>query len=114
MAQHERDTNSFVPRRATLHDVRAGLVHKRIIRWLRYAVGKGPRVVARDTYNSLEAVDRYLGQYDRVRHCRLQGLAPAQTAHVLACSLSLVKEYLAIDDLLEKRRASHDPSHIQH
>jgi hypothetical protein len=103
LAEHERATHTIVPRRATLHDVGSGLTHKRIICWKRYAEGKEPHVVARETYHSLEAVDRYLGQYDRVRHCRLQGLTPEQTAHALGCSLRLVKEYLAIDDLLEKR-----------
>jgi len=105
LAQHERATNTLVPRRATLHDVGTGLTHKRIICWKRYAEGKEPHVVARETYHSLEAVDRYLGQYDRVRHCRLQGLSPKQTAHALGCSLALVQEYLLIDDLLEKSRA---------
>jgi hypothetical protein len=105
LTQHEDLTNTVVPRRATLHDVGTGLTHKRIICWKRYAEGKESHIVARETYHSLEAVDRYLGQYDRVRHCRLQGLTPEQTAHTLACSLSLVEEYLAIDDLLEKNRA---------
>jgi hypothetical protein len=101
LAEHERQTGALVPRRATLHDVGTGLTHKRIICWKRYAQGKEPHIVARETYHSLEAVDRYLGQYDRVRHCRLQGLTPEQTAHTLACSLGLVKQYLAIDDLLK-------------
>jgi Protein of unknown function (DUF1670) len=101
LAEHERQTGTLVPRRATLHDVGTGLTHKRIICWKRYAEGKEPHVVARETYHSLEAVDRYLGQYDRVRHCRLQGLTPEQTAHTLACSLGLVQQYLAIDDLLK-------------
>ena len=105
LAEHERVTGTLVPRRATVHDVGTGLTHKRIICWKRYAEGKEPHIVARETYHSLEAVDRYLGQYDRVRHCRLQGLTPEQTAHALACSLSLVQEYLAIDDLLEANRA---------
>src|SRR6266446_3931030 len=105
LAEHERQTGTLVPRRATLHDVGTGLTHKRIICWKRYAEGKEPHVVARETYHSLEAVDRYLGQYDRVRHCRLQGLTPGQTAHALGCGLPLVREYLAIDDLLEKKRA---------
>jgi hypothetical protein len=105
LAQHEQLTNTLVPRRATLHDVGTGLTHKRIICWKRYAEGKEPHIIARETYHSLEAVDRYLGQYDRVRHCRLQGLTPEQTAHTLACGLALVKEYLDIDDLLEKHRA---------
>ena len=69
----------------------------------RYAEGKEP-TSSRETYHSLEAVDRYLGQYDRVRHCRLEGLSPEQTAHALGCGLPLVREYLAIDDLLEKNR----------
>lgn len=102
LTEHERTTNTVVPRRATLHDVGTGLTHKRIICWKRYAEGKEPHIVARETHHSLEAVDRYLGQYDRVRHCRLQKLTPEQTAHALGCGLPLVQEYLAIDDLLQK------------
>jgi len=105
LAEHERQTNTIVPRRATLHDVGTGVTHKRIICWKRYAEGKEPHIVARETYHTIESVDRYLGQYDRVRHCRLQGLTPEETAHTLACGLALVKEYLAIDDLLSKQRA---------
>ena len=109
LAEHERATGTLVPRRATVHDVGTGLTHKRIICWKRYAEGKEPHIVARETYHSLEAVDRYLGQYDRVRHCRVEGLTPEQTAHTLACSLGLVKEYLAIDELLEQGRACNRP-----
>ncbi|MGO9469918.1 MAG: DUF1670 domain-containing protein [Isosphaeraceae bacterium] len=105
LSEHERKSNTLVPRRATLHDVGRGLTHKRIICWKRYAEGKEPHIVARETYHSLDAVDHYLSQYDRVRHCRLEGLTPEETAHALGCGVSLVKEYLAIDDLLEKRRA---------
>lgn len=101
LTAHERTTGKLVPRRATLHDVGTGLTHKRIICRKRYAEGKEPDQVARETYHSLEAVDRYLGQYDRVRHCRLQGLTPQQTAHALACSVRLVEEYLDIDHELE-------------
>lgn len=106
LAEHERKTQQLVPRRATLHDVGTGITHKRIICWKRYAEGKETEQIARETYHSREAVDRYLGQYDRVRHCRLQGLSPTDTAHVLGCSLRLVEEYLSIDQELEPR---HDP-----
>ena len=105
LAEHERKTEQLVPRRATLHDVGTGLTHKRIICWKRYAEGKEPDEIARETYHSLEAVDRYLGQYDRVRHCRLQGLSPAETAYTLNCTVRLVEEYLAIDRELEARHA---------
>ena len=102
LADHERVTGQLVPRRATLHDVGTGLTHKRIICRKRFAEGKEPHVVAKETYHSLEAVDRYLGQYDRVRHCRLQGMTPEETAYTLNCSLSLVREYLDIDHELEQ------------
>jgi hypothetical protein len=75
---------------------------KTIISRKRYAEGKEPHVVAREAYHSLKAVDRYLAQYDRIRHCRQEGLTPAETAHVVWGGLSLVKEYLDIDDLLNK------------
>jgi Protein of unknown function (DUF1670) len=105
LTEHERTTNTVVPRRATLHDVGTGLTHKRIICWKRFALGKEPHIVARETRHSLDAVDHYLGQYDRIRHCRLEGLTPEETAHAVGCGLALVKEYLAIDDLLKKDRA---------
>jgi hypothetical protein len=105
LAEHERKTGRLVPRRATVHDVGTGLTHKRIICWKRYAEGKEPDEIARETYHSLEAVDRYLGQYDRVRHCRLQGLNPQETAFTLNCTIRLVEEYLAIDRELETRDA---------
>lgn len=104
VCRYERQHRTIVPRRATLHDVGRGMTHKRIICYKRYAQGKPADVVARETYHSLEAVDRYLGQYDRVRHCRRQGLSPPETAHILDCSLRLVEEYLAIDDELESTR----------
>ncbi|NIP84981.1 MAG: DUF1670 domain-containing protein [Planctomycetales bacterium] len=100
LADYERHHDSVVPRRATLHDVGTGLTHKRWICWKRYGEGKTSEQVARETYHSIEAVDRYLGQFDRVRHCRRQGFSEAQTAYVLGCSEALVREYSSIDEEL--------------
>ncbi len=104
LTTHERETGKLVPRRATLHDVGTGLTHKRIICYKRYFEGKTSDVIAQETYHSMEAVDRYLGQFDRVRHCRQQGMTPERTAFILRCSVALVNEYLAIDKELEVRR----------
>lgn len=101
LAEHERRTATVVPRRATVHDIGSGVTHKRIICWKRFAEGKAPELIARETYHSLEAVDRYLGQYDRVRHCHREGMAPEEIAYTLDCGLSLVREYLRIDQELE-------------
>jgi len=108
LGRHERQTNRPVPRRATVHDVGTSLTHKRIICWKRYAEGKDVAQIARETYHSIESVDRYLGQYDRVRHCRLEGLSARQTAHALACSEWLVQEYLAIDAELDSENGCVD------
>ena len=101
LCRYEDRTGQIVPRRANVHDVGSGLTHKRIICLKRYRDGKQPEQIARETYHHLESVDRYLGQYDRVRHCRLEGLSPEQTAYTLDCSPGLVRQYLAIDDELE-------------
>lgn len=101
LAAHEREGGRVVPRRATVHDVGSGLTHKRIIVEKRYRDGLFTDQIARQTYHSPEAVDRYLGQFDRVRHCRKQGLSVRQTAYTLNCSVRLVEEYLAIDRELE-------------
>lgn len=103
ICRYEKRTGKVVPRRATVHDVGSGLTHKRIICRKRYIEGKPPEDVAKETHHSLEAVDRYLAQYDRVRHCRLQGLGPEQTAYTLNCSISLVHEYLRIDKEMETK-----------
>lgn len=104
LSEHERRTKQLIPRRATLHDVGTGLTHKRIICWKRYAEGKPADQVARETYHTLEAVDRYLGQFDRVRNCRKLGMDPPKIAFTLNCGVSLVNEYLAIDrELLSKK-----------
>lgn len=101
LVAYEKQTGRLLPRRATLHDVGTGLTHKRIICWKRYAEGKAADVIAKETYHSLQAVDRYLGQFDRVRHCRLAKMSAEKTAFTLNCSAALVDEYLAIDRELE-------------
>lgn len=106
LAAYEKQNKEVVPRRATLHDVGTGLTHKAIICRKRYLEGKESQQIARETRHSLEAVDRYLGQFDRVRHCRQQGFSPEETAFTLGCSVSLVREYLGIDQEFEASSVS--------
>jgi hypothetical protein len=107
LAAHERETQKIVPRRATLHDVGTGLTHKRIICWKRHAEGKSSEQIAIETRHSMEAVDRYLGDFDRVRNCRRQGMTQEQIAFTLEHGVNLVKQYLDIDDELETRNDLH-------
>lgn len=97
---HELETGKLLPRRATLHDVGTGLTHKRIICLKRYIEGKTSDIIARETYHSMQAVDHYLGHFDRVRNCRTLGMSEEKIAFTLNCGVNLVRQYLAIDDEL--------------
>lgn len=100
LAAHEREHQVVVPRRATLHDVGSGVTHKRIICWKHFAEAKTSDQIARETYHTIASVDRYLGMFDRIRFCRSQKMEIHQIAHTLKCTERLVREYLAIDELL--------------
>ena len=99
--EYEDRTGTIVPRRANLHDVGTSLTHKRVICRKRYLEGKTTDQIARETYHTEEAVYRYLGHYDRVRHCQREGMDAEEIAYTLNCSVGLVKEYLALDEELE-------------
>lgn len=97
LSEFETRTGTIVPRRATLHDVGTAVTHKRVICLKRYLEGKPSDQIARETFHSIDAVDRYLGTFDRVRHCRTQNMSPQETAFTLNCTLGLVHQYLQID-----------------
>jgi DNA-binding CsgD family transcriptional regulator len=101
LSNYERQTKTLIPRRGTIHDAGNSLSHKWIICYKRYVEGKSPDQIARETYHCLEAVDRYLGQFDRVRHCLQQGMDTTEIANILNCGVSLVEAYRQIDKELE-------------
>jgi len=105
LSKYERQNKTLIPRRGTIHDAGNSLSHKRIICHKRYVEGKSADQIARETYHSLEAVDRYLGQFDRVRHCLQQGMDTAEISHILNCSVSLVEVYQEIDEELKGKNA---------
>jgi DNA-binding CsgD family transcriptional regulator len=102
--KHEYKSKKLVPRRGTIHDAGNAISHKWIICHKRYVEGKSADQIARETYHSLDAVDRYLGQFDRVRHCLQQGMDTNEIAHILNCGVSLVEVYRAIDTELSNKK----------
>ena len=102
--KHEFKSKKLVPRRGTIHDAGNAISHKWIICHKRYVEGKSADQIARETYHSLDAVDRYLGQFDRVRHCLQQGMDTNEIAHILNCGVSLVEVYRAIDTELSNKK----------
>jgi hypothetical protein len=100
LAKYEYDTKTLVPRRGNVHDIGNALSHKCIICHKRYVEGKSSDQIGRETYHSIEAVDRYLGQFDRIRHCLKEGMDINEIAHILNCSISLVEVYKGINEEL--------------
>ena len=100
LAAHERESQKLIPRRATLHDFGSGLTHKAII-CRKHCEGKTADQIARETHHSLSAVDCYLKDFARVRHCRQLGMSPEQIAFTLNHSLHLVQQYLDLDQELQ-------------
>ena len=104
LCAYERAHQKTVPRRGTLHDVGTALTHKGIICRKRYVEGKSQNQIAFETHHSLEAVDNYLGKFDRVRHCTQLGMNPEEIGFTLNCSLSLVNQYIEIAKELQSAK----------
>lgn len=100
LASYERHNRQPIPRRATLHDAGSGQTHKAII-CRKHLEGKTADQIARETHHSLDAVDRYLADFDRVRQCRQLGMNCDQIAFTLNHSKYLVKQYLDLDKELQ-------------
>jgi hypothetical protein len=105
LISYEREQQKLIPRRATLHDMGSGQTHKRIICYKRYAEGKSQEQIAKETHHSLQAVDDYLGQFDRVRLLRKQGRNEAEIAFTLNRSVGVIRQYLEIDDELQNQQS---------
>ncbi|PXF53697.1 MAG: hypothetical protein C4B56_02175, partial [Candidatus Methanophagaceae archaeon] len=64
-----------LPRRGTVHDLGRSTTHKKIICEKSLRAKKATPDIARETHHSPSAVDRYLGDFDRVRFCLKKGLS---------------------------------------
>jgi hypothetical protein len=95
--QHEEETSTIVPRRGNLHDMGPTISHKTIICRKAFLEGKMTHVIARETYHSPEAVDRYILDFARVHFAVFQrSMTPEETAFSIQRPLSLVEEYIAL------------------
>jgi len=105
LAQHERESEELIPRRANVHDMGSGQTHKRVICLLRHRDGKSAAQIARQTYHSHGAVDKYLSDFRRVRFCLEEGMKRSHIAHALDMSKPLVEQYVRINEELEDARS---------
>ena len=68
---------------------------KKIVRKIKID-GKSSSDVARETNHSLDSVDRYALDFERINFCLRKGLSVDGTSHVTSLSKKLVLEYIGI------------------
>lgn len=97
VADEEKKLGRIVPRRGNIHDLGCTLTHKRIICYKHFIEHKQTPDIARETSHSSMAVDRYLKDFARVRHCYVfNGMEPEETAHATGLSPRLTREYIKL------------------
>lgn len=80
ITEYERENNVVLPRRGTVHDLGRSTSHKQIICRKSVQDRKATPDIASETYHSPNAVDMYLGDFDRVRFCIKKGLSVEETS----------------------------------
>ena len=109
ITEYERENNVVLPRRGTVHDLGRSTTHKRIICGKSLLDRKATPDIARETHHSPHAVDRSLGDFERVRFCLKQGLSVEETAFTTQLSKSLVVEY---EDLIKELESGGEKENV--
>ncbi len=95
--EYEAETGEVVPRRGNIHDMGRTVSHKRIICRKAYLEGKPTHVIARETFHSPEAADRYVLNLARVHFAVVQrGMTPEEAAFAIQLPVSIVQEYVKL------------------
>lgn len=99
--EYERENNVVLPRRGTVHDLGRSTSHKQVICRKSVLDRKATPDIALETYHSPMAVDRYLGDFERVRFCLKKGLSMKEAAFTTQMSKSLIVEYAELIEELD-------------
>jgi hypothetical protein len=108
LREYEAQQGKVVPTRGTVHDMGPSVTHKAevIRRWLRH---ESAAQIARVLEHSQEAVDRYIGDFQKVR-LLAQKFPAVELPRLTGLSASVVKQYLALLEQYEPTLALHEPA----
>jgi hypothetical protein len=92
--EYEAETGKLVPTRGTVHDIGPSVTHKAevIRRWIR---NESPAQIARALNHTQKAIDRYIGDFQKVR-LLAQKLPVVDLPALTGLSASLVEQYIAL------------------
>jgi hypothetical protein len=93
--EYQVENNEVLPYRGTIHDIGPTLTHKKII--IKQFLKNVPTPeIARRTYHSEEACDRYIKSFKRVKKLYYDKIPLENIASDLEMSKNLVREYIEI------------------
>jgi len=104
----ERENDTLLPRRGTIHDMGPTLTHKKEIIERLFLQGKSVEQVMRETYHSAEAITRYIVAFKQVLLCHRKGLSTEEIAFAVKMSKRLVEEYQRLIAELASKNPSLD------
>ena len=99
--EYELENKTVIPRRGTIHDIGPSLTHKKIIIHKLFIERKTVQQTSRETFHSLEAIQRYISCFKQVLLCKKKDFSTEETAYALGRSIRLIKEY---ENIIEEYR----------
>lgn len=97
----ETEHTTVLPRRGSIHDMGPTLTHKKIILQKLFIEQKSVQQTSRETYHSLEAIQRYISTFRQVLLCRRKAMSTEQIAFATGRTERLIREY---EQIIEEYR----------
>ncbi len=98
----ELEHKTVLPRRGSIHDIGPTLTHKKIILHKLFIEQKSVQQTSRETYHSLQAIQRYISTFRQVMLCMQKGMSTEQIAFATGRTKRLIKEYEQIIEEYKK------------
>lgn len=98
----ELEHKTVLPRRGSIHDIGPTLTHKKIILYKLFIEQKSVQQTSRETYHSLQAIQRYISTFRQVMLCMQKGMSTEQIAFATGRTKRLIKEYEQIIEEYKK------------
>jgi len=89
----EMEHKTVLPRRGSIHDIGPTLTHKKIILYKLFIEQKSVQRTSRETYHSLQAIQRYISTFRQVLLCMQKGMTIEQIAFATGRTKRLIREY---------------------
>lgn len=95
IGEYHEEHDDVLPLKGYVLDIGRGTTHKKKILEL-YEEKVAPPDIARQTNHSLEAVDRYIKDYERIKFLLRRGISTTQIKHMTGRGKSVIKQYMKI------------------